>query len=98
MNDLHLLLPFPSRINPGASAAWLEVFTGDIHDLAKAFALEADMRKAVRPVPAAQYIERRRITSCAWLLADLAELAASTRPCERDDAYRALVECGADIA
>ncbi|SDT83340.1 hypothetical protein SAMN05216371_8160 [Streptomyces sp. TLI_053] len=66
-----------------------------------AFATEAEHRRDGRPPSENQYIDLRRRTSCAWIFADLAELAHDTEtlPLLHTSAeYHAQVACAADIA
>ncbi|MFJ8435985.1 hypothetical protein ACIQ9P_32265 [Kitasatospora sp. NPDC094019] len=66
-----------------------------------AFATEAEHRREGTPPTEGQYIALRRRTSCAWIFADLAELAHDTEtlPLLHTSAeYHAQVACAADIA
>ncbi|MFJ4192415.1 hypothetical protein [Kitasatospora sp. NPDC089509] len=66
-----------------------------------AFATEAGHRRDGRPPSESEYVALRRRTSCAWIFADLAELAQDTEvlPLLHASAdYHAQVACAADIA
>ncbi|MEV0188211.1 hypothetical protein AB0I39_06700 [Kitasatospora purpeofusca] len=66
-----------------------------------AFATEAQHRREGTPPTESQYIDLRRRTSCAWIFADLAELAHDTETLpllHTSTEYHAQVACAADIA